>query len=425
MTIINPIIRPNPTHHQRELQIQIDDVYACPGNCGGCVLASEERRATKPDMPPETLALSFQRLDEYLAQLEGLDVVNITFGIADHLRMNDDWLATLYQYGRDLLVRHGHDRPGSAMFFTASLIGKGEILLPRLEKLRALHDRVPIYPIAVLDPAKLYNKNFGAIYKDNILRTKALFGQVDLTINLSDEAIARITPQELHDFAADHGFREVTLNWTPTAGNLARTFGAVAALKDWLFAFMDAVDHGQRIGSSLDPVFMRSINAVLCQAKNPNSLPTMIEALGAILPTTIRHSLQIDHEGYLLPKFEAIGDITHGSRFDLPPLGHLKTAPIAALVTDALPALIHRIIRLHSQSHACMACPHLAICAINGFHVYQHVARDVIDSSQPECAHVAAALINRYRQRMRDPGMNDQAKVVGAKVVGAKVGAHA
>jgi len=403
VTIINPIIRPTPIHHQRELQIQIDDVYACPGNCGGCVLAAEERRATRPDMTPETLELVFRRLDDYLGQLEGLDVVNITFGIADHLRMDDAYLATIYQYGRDLLVRHGHDRPGNALFFTTSLIGKPELLLPRLEKLRALHDRVPIYPIAVLDPAKLYNKNFGAVYEDNILRTKALFGQVDLAINLSDEAIARITPQELHDFAADHGFREVTLNWTPTSGNLARTFGAVETLKDWLFAFLEAVDSGQRIGSSLDPVFLRSINALLCQAKSPDNLPTMIEALGAILPTTIRHSLQIDHEGWLLPKLEAIGDITHGSRFDLPALGHLGDAPIAELLSGAMPGLMRRIIRLHSQSRACMACPHIAICAINGFHVYQHVARDLIDPEQTECAHVAAALIDRYRQRATDP----------------------
>lgn len=392
-----------------ELQIQIDDVYACPGNCGGCVLAADERRATVPDMRPDILDLVYHRFDEYLAGLPRVDHIIITYGIADHLRMQDEYLADICQRADDVLTRHGYTGPGNAIFFTTSLIGKTDQLLPRLERLHARPRNVPCYPIAVLDPAKLYNRNFGAVYEGNILRTKALFGQVDLAINLSDEAIARITPQDLHDFAADNGFREVTLNWTPTDGNLDRTFGNVPALTQWLFDFLAAVDDGGRIGSSLDPVFLRSIDAVYCQSHDADRLPTMMEALTSIVPMTIRHSLQIDHEGYLLPKLEAVGDMTHGSRFGLPHLGHLSAAPIEQLLDRAMPGLLTRVARLHSTTRACMQCPHTPICAINGFHVYQHVARDRIDHDSPDCPHLAAALIARYRDVMTEPAAIRQA----------------
>jgi hypothetical protein len=393
-----------------ELQIQIDDVYACPGSCGGCVLAAEERRATAPDMASEILDLCFDRLARYIPTLDGLRYINITFGIADHLRMPDAYLQSLYHRSADLLEQSGFTGPDNAIFFTTSLIGKTENILPRLEALLNNRRKVPIYPIAVLDPAKLYNKNFGAIYEGNILQTKKLFGKVDLAINLSDEAIQRITPRDLHDFAADHGFGEVTLNWTPTPGNLDRTFGDLPALAQWLFDFDDCVDQSGRILSSLSPMLRRSVEMVYCSARTPDHLPSMIDVLTEILPNTVRRSLEIDHHGFLLPKLEAVGDITHGSRFDLPPLGHLRDGEMADLIDRALPGLTTRIARLHSQHKACMQCPHLAICAITGFHVYNHVARDR-PPSNTACPHIGAALIARYRDQV---DTNDPAALIHA-----------
>ena len=388
-----------PIRRPVELQVQIDDVYACPGNCGGCVLAAEERRATTPDMAPEILDLCFARLADYIPTLDGLRYVNITFGIADHLRMPDDYLHRLYHQSADLFEKTGFTGPENSIFFTTSLIGKTDQILPRLEKL--LHHRrvIPIYPIAVLDPAKLYNKNFGAVYEGNILRTKELFGKVDLAINLSDDAIRNITPRDLHDFAADHGFGEVTLNWTPNKGNLARTFGDLPALVQWLFDFDHCVETAGRIASSLAPILRRSVEMVYCSARNPDQLPSMVDVLREILPNTVRRSLEIDHEGFILPKLEAVGDITHGSRFDLPPLGHLADGAIADIINKALPGLTTRIARLHGQHKACMQCPHLAICAMTGFHVYNHVIRDQMPDGTA-CPHIGAALINHYRQQV-------------------------
>jgi hypothetical protein len=381
--------------HARELQIQLDDVYACPGNCAGCILAADERRVTRPDMSAALLGLAFERLDAYIPALDHLEYINLTYGIGDHLRMPQEYLKSLHQYGADLLEKHGYDGPKNAVFFTTSLIGKASLLMPRLEEL-ARHDRrVKFYPIAVLDPEKLYNRNFGSVYEGNILRTKELFGKVDLAINLSAEAIRRITPQDLHDFAAENEFDEVTVNWTPTPGNIAHTAPCIDDLADWLIAFNRSVVAGNRIGSSFAPVLRRSIDAVMCRSDGEEP-PTLLQAVNDVLPETIRKSIEIDHMGNLLPKLEAVGDITHGERFGLPTLGNIRDGGIAELLGEAMAPLKARVIGIHSRSAACATCPHLSICAVTGFHVQTHILGPR-SSRERGCPHVAARLIDHFR----------------------------
>ncbi|MEO0392065.1 MAG: hypothetical protein AAF213_02330 [Pseudomonadota bacterium] len=380
----------------RELQIQIDDVYACPGNCAGCILVADERRTRTPDMSERLLRLSIDRLSDYIPTLDHLEYINLTYGIGDHLRMDQDYLKLLHELGADLLERHGFDAPKNAVFFTTSLIGKADILMPRLEELARHQRRVQFYPIAVLDPAKLYSKNFGAVYEGNILRTKELFGKVDLAINLSAEAIERITPQDLHDFAAENEFDEVTINWTPTKANKEFTAPCIDDLAGWLIDFNRAVIAGDKIGSSFAPVLRRSIDAVMCGADG-DTMPTLQQAVNDVLPETIRKSIEIDHLGNLLPKLEAVGDITHGERFGLPTLGNINQAPIQELLGDAMAPLKARVIGIHSRSAACASCDNLAICSVTGFHVATHILGPRADRTTG-CPHVAAQLIDHFKQ---------------------------
>ena len=84
--------------YARELQIQIDDVYACPGNCAGCILVADERRTRTPDMSERLLRLSMNRLDAYIPTLDNLEYINLTYGIGDHLRMDQDYLKLLHKW---------------------------------------------------------------------------------------------------------------------------------------------------------------------------------------------------------------------------------------------------------------------------------------------------------------------------------------
>ena len=91
------------TIHNTEMQIQIDDVYACPGHCPGCALSSVERKGYEPDVSLETLHLIYDKLNDYLKEINNYDRIGITYGIADHFLMSDDYLAKTFLLGSQLI----------------------------------------------------------------------------------------------------------------------------------------------------------------------------------------------------------------------------------------------------------------------------------------------------------------------------------
>jgi hypothetical protein len=389
-----------------ELQVQIDDVYACHGSCGGCVLSALERRATVPDMPPAVLDLAVARLAEYAASLGRLDRVNVTFAVADHLLMPNDYILRLHEMGASVIrAAAPADRSHSAVFFTTSLVGKPEDVAGRLRAIRsAAASDVPLLPIVVLAPALLHAAKFGPAYRDLILEAKALFGKVDLSINLSDEAVAEMSPGELMGFATGNGFDEVTVNWTPNLVNADKTCGDIAATAAWLLAFDDLLSGNPGVSTSFRPVLERTVAATMC--RGDGAPPTLRSTVEDILPETIRRSVEVDHTGALLAKLEAVGDIFHADRFGMRPLGRLADAPIAELVARAIPDVQKRVLAAHAAFRACVECPVAGVCAGTGFHVVNRVMQLKGLRGAEDCPHVARALLERL---VAEAGERDRA----------------
>jgi hypothetical protein len=384
--------------HPSELQIQLDDVYACPGNCGGCVLAAAERRVQGADMSDAVREGVIARLEEYVKARPRLDRLNITWGIADHLLMEDEYIAALYRDGcRVVRAADPVDRDHSAVFFTTALIGKEERVMPRLEKLAGLwrDEGIRFIPVAVMDPGLARREGFGPKYRGMILETRRLFGKVDLSVNLADDIISSVAPEELHDFAADNGFDELTLNWVPTLGNLDRTAGGMEALGDWLIRFDAHLSRENRISSSFRPVILRVIDSVMC--KSDGQMPGYAEAAAALIPESFRRSIQIDHEGHLMPKFEAIGDVPQNPRFGYPDLGNVLDTPLMELLEREIPVVTRRAIAAHANTRACADCTFAGFCAATGFHVVNHVLRKSgHDEGRAACPHVGQRLFRHF-----------------------------
>lgn len=382
-------------NHADELQIQIDDVYACLGQCGGCILTPTERTAAVPDMSESTLQLTIERLREHAAACAPLRRVNVTFGIADHLLMTDEYLIRLHDLGASI-VRAGRptDQAHSGVFFTTSLIGKADVVLERLARLKtAVADDVPLLPLVVLDPRLMKANKFGPLWRSMVIGAKELFGEIDLSVNLSDEAASQMTPAELLGFADANAFNEVTINWVPTLLNAPRTMGDIAHMRSWLLEFDDLAKPRTHMGTSYRPVIERTVDGLMCQTDG--TIPSLLDAVSGMLPETVRKSIEIDHRGHLLPKLEAIGDIAHADRFGLSAFGHLSEGTIEELITKALRPMQREIIAIHSRGD-CAACPVSPICAATGFHVATNVGRmtgAALDNG--DCPHVAKVLIER------------------------------
>lgn len=384
-----------------ELQIQIDDVYACLGQCAGCVLTPEERKTMSADMSEEVLALTIERLKEHAAASGPLKRVNLTFGIADHLLIGVDYMRRIHALGSAVIeAGKPSDRDHSAVFFTTSLVGKPASVIAMLRETRArLEGDVPFIPLVVLDGRLIKAAKFGPMWREMVLAAKELFGKVDLSTNLSTDAVGCMSPEELALFASRNGFDEVTVNWAPTIRNAQGTLGDTTAVANWLLEFDRLAERQHALTTSFRPVIARTVDSIMCR---DGHAPSLINAVEEIVPETIRKSIEIDHLGYLLPKFEAIGDITHADRHGLAPLGNVRDGSIADIIDRAMPKVLSKIIGIHAQG-ACSTCRHSAVCAGTGFHVATHVARRTGMSQvavEEQCPHVAFSVIDRIASEM-------------------------
>jgi radical SAM protein with 4Fe4S-binding SPASM domain len=394
--------------YSNEIQIEIDDVYGCPGHCPGCTLSSLERKSDHADMAPEVMVNAINKLKQYVPTLKNLEKINLTYGIADHFLMSKEYLAHTYDLGASLIEEANLSNPYNGIFYSASMIGKHELIM---EKVRFMHDLskkrgIPFYIIAVLDPKHLYHKKFAEVYKKNIIETAKLIGKVDLTINLSEEAINFITPQDLFEFALQNHFDEVTINWTPTFDNLQFVYMNQQKLASWLLEFDRLISDSKKLDTSYRPVIIKTINNLKC--KQPEQELSFQENLEYNLPELVHKSIQIDDKGNIFPKYEAIGDIAHTPRLGFEPIGNVMQEQGISEMFERHINITKKNVTKQFLQEPCDSCEFNQYCANSGFHIYNHVlqkaAKKDINISmalknnieQHGCPHVAKQMFKHY-----------------------------
>lgn len=373
-----------------ELQLEIDDVYSCGGACHGCILKDAERKKRVPDMRGEVADVVFARAKTYVQSLD-IDVFHLTLGVGDHFLMPEEYLVSIYRRAANLVLSSKAPADRSGIFISTSLIGNKTRLLKKMNALKSEVDRlgVPLLPLVVFDPEKHAIAHYSKRYVDIIRESREIFGEVDLNINLSKDAISSMSVKELVAFSVDNQFNHVGINWAPTLDNAQHTIDPSGALDQWLLDFAIEADKA-RLQYSFGPVLRRAIRFL--DDKEASELP-------GIVSTTLRRSLQIDHEGTLLAKFEAIGDLRHCQRFGFKPLGSLIDDEIEDILTTQMPVVLASVMRGHSNP-TCQACSNLSVCRTTGFHIYNRVLGLTPMSAgipKDRCRHAAFDLIEYYR----------------------------
>lgn len=393
----------------KEIQIEIDDVYACPGRCPGCVLSTIEKKASAPDMLTSTRKNIYTFLSYYIENFKEVEKINLTYGIADHFLMDLNYLKEIYIEGAHFLDKH-NPLNENTLFLTLSLIGKEAHIFEKLDMLASMQKeyKVKMLPIIVLDPAKLYHDKFGLTYQKSIAYAKSLFKEVDLAINLSIESVKKMSANDLFHFAKTHHFSEVTINWVPTVDNLEYTFNSEfkTELSQWLIEFAKLIENDQHLSCSYVPVIKRALDAAYCaaDAKNLNQA-NLTTSLDSLISETVLKSIQFDHLGNVFPKLEAIGDIAHNERFGFKHWGNINNFLLKEnfkinkdKALDFLSAKLNQtkkqIYKQFIQS-SCVNCQYNTVCATSGFHVYNNIIKNDI-SHNNECPHIAYSLLNYF-----------------------------
>lgn len=395
--------------YSNEIQIEIDDVYGCPGHCPGCALSTLEKKSTEADMEFNILKLSIEKLIPYIKSLKNIEKLNLTYGIADHFLMSNEYLEKTYHLGADLIEKTGMNNGLNGIFFSASMIGKHKNIISKVEFLHNVAKKrgVPFYIIAVLDPKNLYRKSFSEIYKNNIIKTNELIGKVDLSINLSEEAIDNITPQEIYDFTIDNHFDELTINWIPTNDNIEYVYFDQEKLKNWLIKLDQIIEvNGEKIGTSYRTVMLRTINSIMCKSDSNldndfrNEIKMKINELAG-------KSIQISDKGDIFPKYEAIGDVPHSPRLGIDAWGNiLENKTIQEIVNEGL-LKTEKFILKQFVKNPCLSCEYNKFCSNSGFHIYNHVLnknlmiRDKVNENIKKfnCYHVGKEMFSYYYEK--------------------------
>lgn len=380
-----------------ELQVQIDDVSACPGRCPGCALSASERRATAPDMAPAVLAAAINAVGDY-ARATQPSSVNVTFGIADHLLIGEHYVHEIYRQTATRLAAEGYTGERATIFFSASLIAARAVAERQVAYLTSipLIGGIPLIPVVVVDPQNLKHRTFGDQWRAFADLANRSFGRIDLAMNLSGTACQLMTPEEMVDYVRTYGFKEVTINWTPTPDNRINTASDLRAIEDWLIGFAELADAAE-ISYSYGPVMSRSAHAIRCSQEETD----LTDVVAKVVDRTIRHSIHIDANGALYPKFEAIGDVPHSPRFGYPALGNVTKDSVLAILDANLPVIERRVIAAHVRDRRCVDCPYMKACAITGFHIYSYVLGP--KSGDGQCPHVARRLWEYTFGSLSDP----------------------
>lgn len=399
--------------YSNEIQLEIDDVYACPGHCPGCVLSSLERKTREPDLKFEILQTAINKLIEYIPTLKNLEKINLTYGIGDHFLMDTDYLEKTYHLGADLIEKTNLKNQYNGVFYTASMIGKYENISPKINHLADISKKrgVPFYIIAVLDPKHLYNKNFADVYKKNIIYANEITGKVDLAINLSEEAINNISPQELYDFSKMNNFDEVTINWTPTDDNLQYVYFNQKKLVNWLIEFDNIISNKNDLDTSYRPVILKTLSNIMCGADDwgDNLYIDFFSSIKNNLDELVQKSLQIDHQGNIFPKYEAIGDIAHSPRISISEWGNVMSENTIREIVDKSKNQTIRFIQKQFLKQPCSQCEFKSLCANSGFHIYNHILdkapnniKGIVQQNikENQCPHGAKDLFKHYLQQI-------------------------
>lgn len=357
----------------REFQAQIDDVYLCGGTCAGCILTEDDRRTSQvmnDDLFQKALSAIVQHAN-FLADSEEYDTkaINLSLAIGDHFRMNSEHFKNRLTKTLDMLSLCNLKERG--LFVSSSLIDNEIItrkFLDIMVNCRIDYPYIDIVPLLVFDPSKASHHTFGDRYVRSILYARELFDRIDLTINLSSEAINHATPEDIHDFSVRHGFKDVTINWVPTHDNIHGTMHDVQKVQEWLVNFGALVRTNGKIDTSFVPVADRLIQSY--QGRR-----MAFDELCESWVDTISHSIEIDKDGNILAKTEAIGDVPISPIYDkLWKMGHVETDTIMDAVAKTIPKVVSMNISTYMGSRNCATCEFLYPCMNSGAIVYNWIA---------------------------------------------------
>lgn len=236
----------------QNIQILVETMLRCGGNCSGCALSSIERM-TKSDIDWELFKQKIQSVNSFLQtkiQKTEIESVSIFLGQGDHFLMEENDIEQFVKYCSLMVPEEIKHK--TVVLITASAIGKEKTIKKKMDDFFnvSLKYNLPFFIQVVFDPKKMnLQDSFKKTYLNNILYFKEKCGMTELTLNLGDDLIENMTPLDFHNWLINYNFKHVEMNWVMNNQTHDMWKKSSKKMFDWLIEILEinAEDHKYEI----------------------------------------------------------------------------------------------------------------------------------------------------------------------------------
>jgi len=199
----------------KNIQISLETMLRCGGNCSGCALSSLERMSKS--------SIDWGFLKEKVSSVHGflkeksltteIESIGLFLGQGDHFLMSEDEMHKYMEYCSKMIPKELMHK--TVTFITASAIGKEKNIKEKMDKFFeiSLLYKMPFFIQVVFDPKKMsLTDKFKSTYINNIMYFKSKCGMTEVTLNLGNDMLT-MTPKEFHQWVLEYGFTHVEMNW--------------------------------------------------------------------------------------------------------------------------------------------------------------------------------------------------------------------
>lgn len=348
----------------RNIQILLETVVRCGGNCSGCALSSSERM-TKADFDFTSFKYSVSKIHSYLQErikTEEIESLSVFLGQGDHFLLSDDEIRQIVMLCLDMVPES--IRKKTVILLTASAIGKHQEIQRKMDLIyeQSTALGIPMFIQTVFDPKKIVEtKKFKDTYIKNILYFKDKCGMTDLTINLGHDFFEQMTAKEFHEWIIQYQFNHVEVNWVLNKVTQAMWKDNVNQMttwiKDWLKVYKE------------NPAYEINYIPIISRVLSFKDLPLMKS--GKDLEDILMDNLYIDSQGNLIPcKVGPINNLTPTQeRLSTNKVINLNQLLNGKQIIESIKGVSKELTRNSINSiiknKECMSCEYKTSCAIS------------------------------------------------------------
>lgn len=368
--------------NMRNLQILLETMTRCGGNCSGCALSSVERMVSTFDL--NSFVLKTREVHKILLNEINNDIesISVFLGQGDHFLIEENSIEQFMFHAAQMIPDELKKK--TVVFITASAIGKNEQIKKKMDLFYdySLKYNLPFFVQVVFDPKKMQiTEKFQDIYIKNILYFKEKCGMTEVTVNIGEDILKYLSPKDFHDFIIKYNFKHIEMNWVINQFTYNMWKNIYSDMMNWLIEWLDIYLEDARYEINFIPFVGRHL---LKKEKD------LIGILGDI-EQSLSENIYIDSNGTLFRgQMGLISNLTPFSER----LGE-NNKPITA----------NKIVSKLLKRESCSDCEYITTCAMSG--VVSWMGYET-NQNKNECPWDVKRFLNYFESKILNAKRNDR-----------------